>query len=95
MNNALNWKYFYRESLWLKWLPVYVLLLETVIPFRFTALPFLLLRNNFFEFNSMVPYTVKSVQITNYGLLDSTMSNNLILIIAGSIAHLYTGSPFI
>lgn len=91
MNFSLAWKYFYRESLWLKWLPMYVLLLEIVIPLKFTVFPFLLLRNTFCEFNSMVPYSIRSIQITNYTLLEVVQSNNLMLVVVGSIAHLLAG----
>lgn len=88
MNYYLGWKYFQRENLWLKWLPIYVLLLESIIPIRLTVLPFLFLRTIFCEYNSMLPCTIKNIQMTNFRLVDCVRTNNFMLIIAGTIIHL-------
>lgn len=91
MNYSLQWKYFRRENLWLKWLPVYVLLIEGIIPIKLTVFPFFFLKNIFCEFNSMLPCSIKSIQMTNYRLVDCVRSNNLLLILVGSIIHLLVG----
>lgn len=91
MNNALNWKYFVRESLWLKWLPVYVLLLGMVVPANLTLFPFFLLRSIFYEFNSMLPHTIKSIQMTDCKLVSCVRANNFMLMVTGSLAYLLIG----
>lgn len=91
MNNALHWRYFVRENLWLRWLPVYVLLLEMVVPANLTLLPFFLLRNIFYKYNSMLPHTIKSIQMTNCKLVNCVRANNFMLIVTGSLAYLLIG----
>lgn len=89
MNYTLHWKYFRRESLWIKWLPIYVLLIEIVVPLKLTLFVFLFLWNIFSKFNSMTPYTMKSIQMTHCRLVDCVKHNNLLLIIAATIIHLF------
>lgn len=91
MNNALHWKYFVRETLCLKWLPVYMLLLGMVVPANLTLFPFFLLRNIFYEYNSMLPHTIKSIQMTNCTLVSCVRANNFMLMITGSLAYLLMG----
>ena len=91
MINVLHWKYFARESLWLKLLPVYVLLLGMVVPASLTLFPFFLLRNIFYKFNSMLPHTIKSIQMTNCTLVSCVRANNFMLMVTGSLAYLLIG----